>query len=376
MLVFSGFNQRAVIAFVRTLHECQVDYAIIAVSEDDPILLTEYAHKVLAVRRSRPLMLDDLLQSIQFVQSQIEAEEYIIAPVTEALNRFLLEHRAIFEQNRCQIPLVSQELYEKISDKLSFGELCRQYDIRVPEEVDLTGQLELPIVAKPKKYFSSEDGRILAPIIIQDASELDAFVRNYHPDDFFYQTYVGGRCIYLLYYFHSSGEVFRFSQENLVQQPGGKSMLAAVPADYHHSQESDKYVKLFEELGFRGFVMVEVKLHNGIPYMIEANPRFWGPSQLFVDAGVNFFQAFLHDTGLLESLHIAREIDTSVKYFWFGGLVKHLAQGSGQVVFHHYDQDALYRDFWDLLTHDIYLRQDTNAIFEKELYHIKGARNP
>ena len=36
--------------------------------------------------------------------------------------------------------------------------------------------------------------------------------------------------------------------------------------------------------------------------MIEANPRFWGPSQLFVDAGFNLFESFLFDYNIIETL--------------------------------------------------------------------------
>lgn len=106
-MVFSGYNQRAVISFIRTLHETNCEYAIIVASQDDPIFLSEYTDRNLAVRQSKPLIREDLLHSIQTVQSKVEADEYIIAPVTEALNRFLLEIRSCFEQ-QCTIPLVDK----------------------------------------------------------------------------------------------------------------------------------------------------------------------------------------------------------------------------------------------------------------------------
>jgi hypothetical protein len=36
--------------------------------------------------------------------------------------------------------------------------------------------------------------------------------------------------------------------------------------------------------GFYGLVMIEVKEYDNQFYMIEANPRLWGPSQLILDA--------------------------------------------------------------------------------------------
>ena len=89
VLVFSGFNPRSVIAFLRTMESMGVDYAIIAKSEQDDIFLTEYKGKVLAIRDSTALILEDLLLSIKKVKEKHIADEYIIAPTTEALNRFI-----------------------------------------------------------------------------------------------------------------------------------------------------------------------------------------------------------------------------------------------------------------------------------------------
>lgn len=367
MLIFSGFNERAVISFIRTLHANHIDYAIIAKSDDDPIFLTAYSGNVLAVRNSKTLLLEDLLLSIQTVKSKKIADEYIIAPTTEALNRFLLENRAIFESHDCKIPLVHKDLYELISNKYSFASLCSNYEISIPEEVDIQHQVSFPIVAKPKEYYSAYNREILSPIIIRDSIELDRFMNDYHVEDFYYQEYVNGQCFYLLYYFHTNGQVYKFSQKNLVQQPRGKSMLLAVPSDIHHSQESEKYEKLFRDQNFFGLVMVEIKRYNNRHYMIEANPRFWGPSQLFVDAGANFFEVFLHDLGFLDTFHLPDEVNTDIKYCWLGGFMQYLESSSEEVVFYDYDLKSFYLDFWQLLRHDIYLREDSVKIFSQEV---------
>ena len=89
---------------------------------------------------------------------------------------------------------------------------------------------------------------------------------------------------------------------------------------FHLTSESTKYEKLFKEIKFTGFVMTEIKGDN---FMIEANPRFWGPSQLFVDAKVNLFEAFLHDYNFISNkppLVVSALKD--VIYFWYGGINK------------------------------------------------------
>lgn len=371
VIVFSGFNQRAVIAFLRTLEKNDVDYVIIAKSEEDDIFLTNYKHSVLAVRKSVSLVLEDLIESIKAVQRVHKREEYVIAPTTEALNRFLLEKRESFEKMGCSIPLVDKNLYELISNKYSFGRLCYQHGILVPKEININHDFELPLVAKPKKYFSSINGQVLSPIIIYNSHELEKFISEYKLEDFYFQEYVNGKSIYLLYYFHRNGTTFRFSQENLVQQPNGKSMVAAISSNFHHSEESCKYEKLFRNLKFFGLVMVEVRQHNDKNYMIEANPRFWGPSQLFVDAGTNFFEPFLHDFGLIESYSKFIEPTNIIRYFWFGG-VSDTIRKNERLIFHYYNEIELSDLLPEWIKYDIYRRPDTRSIFIKEVFSIYG----
>ena len=123
IVIFSGFNQRAIIAFLRTLKKNNLDYAIIAKPENDDIFLTDYKCRVLAIRKLVSLNLEDLIGSIKEVQRKHKADEYIIAPTTEALNRFLLDNKERFNNIGCEIPLVDKNLYELISNKYSFGKL-------------------------------------------------------------------------------------------------------------------------------------------------------------------------------------------------------------------------------------------------------------
>ena len=54
ILIFSGFNPRAVLAFIRTLEKNNIsDYGIIANGICDRIFLTKYASKVIYVRKEK-----------------------------------------------------------------------------------------------------------------------------------------------------------------------------------------------------------------------------------------------------------------------------------------------------------------------------------
>jgi predicted ATP-grasp superfamily ATP-dependent carboligase len=214
-----------------------------------------------------------------------------IAPSTEALNRFLLEHRAAFEAINCVIPLIDKDLYEKLSDKYAFCRLCEQHAITIPKESPNMEELVVPFVAKPKTYFTKS--RRFSPHLFCRKQTNIRFSQTYQPTDFYYQQYITGESYYLLYYVDRQGKVYAFSQQNLLQQPHGKSIVAAKTSTVHEKPISQAYESMLLTIGFRGLIMIEIKKEGDTYYMIEANPRFWGPSQLLSSQHEFFHRIFV-----------------------------------------------------------------------------------
>ncbi len=356
IIIFSGYNQRAVISFIRTLEKNQIDsYSIIAVNHD-PILLTKYRKKVSYVRQIKALDSEEIFFALNKIKNSVTNQKLFIAPSTEALNRFLLQNRTQFENAGFIIPLVDENLYEKISDKKKFSKLCQAYGILTPKEITKFKPFK-PVVAKPNKYFSS-DGKIYSPQFIFTESEFDDFLKIHVKDDFTYQEFLnGGDSFYLLFYFSKKGNVYSFSQKNLSQQSAGKSIIAAISASYHkNSGIVNPYINLFKQEKFFGLVMVEIRHYNNNYYMIEANPRFWGPSQLFCDAEYNFFEFMLKDYELIEKC--SEKVKNSV-YYWQGG-------DGIKTVWHEAGLNFFENNKEKFLESEIYKREDTMDIYKLE----------
>ncbi len=354
---------RALYAFMRTLEKYTIPYYIIASSSDDNIFNTSYKKNVLVTRKHRELDLNDIIKSVKIVQKKVQEENFLIAPSTEALNRFLLEYRPLFNELNCVIPLVNKKLYEKISDKYSFGKLCEKYDIKTPGEF-LVDSIEVPCVAKPKRYISQASNQILKPILIIEQYQLEDFLKTYEIEDFYFQEFLGGQSFYLLYYFYQDGTFMKYSQENLIQQSEGRSILAAKNSDFHLKYYSEPYENLFKSINFRGLVMIEVKLTHKGAYMIEANPRFWGPSQLFVDAGINFFDALLYDYGIISKKPEQIDSDRVIHYFWDDGK-SFEEKNIKNTAFHNYSREMLFNEYTDWNKSNILKRKDTLEIHKK-----------
>jgi hypothetical protein len=360
-LVFSGFNQRAVVAFLRVLERHGIDYGIAAAGDGDSILLSDYRQRVVDVRSSLALRLDSIRETVFKARESLAGRELILAPSTEALNRFCLANRRELESIGLRIPLVERGLYERISDKHPFGDLCRSHGIRVPAEVGSAESAPLPFVAKPMNYDGATG---LRPVIVHSEGDRQSFLAGCDVAAYYFQEFVTGRSLYLLLYIANNGRVAAFSQENLIQQPGGKSIVAAVAADFHRASESRRYIDMLRGVGFHGLVMVEVRQRDSDYFMIEANPRFWGPSQLFVDAmEEDLFDAFLADLGF-ESAAAPKQVRND-RYFWHGGLLE-ARRGGGEAVFHRYTAGQLLCDMPDWLAADIYRRPDTMGIYSAE----------
>ena len=107
--------------------------------------------------------------------------------------------------------------------------------------------------------------------------------------------------------------------KNILQQPKGKSILMAEISNIHEEDISKRYEILLKKMSYKGLIMIELKKFENEYFMIEANPRFWGPSQLFVDANYNLFNAFLNDLYDVNYPIKIGELNKNAKYFWSSG---------------------------------------------------------
>lgn len=363
-LIFSGYNQRAVVAFCREAVRLKVPFCIIANSEEDSILKTSYSEQVFAIRSEKMLVKTDVDACIERTKDATGCTDFIILPSSEFLNRFFLEHRVYYAQKHCTIPLVSSELYAKISDKYTFGEMCERNGLALPKELKNPEQLSIPFVAKPRLYFSGGKTKTLQPYLILSENDWFDFAQKEELEAFYFQEYIEGSCYYLLYYLSSKQSDVCYSQKNLIQQAGGKSMIVAESAHIHTLPIATSYAVMLKQEGFEGLIMIELKKRGDEFVMIEANPRLWGPSQLFVDAGVPIFEAFMSDQGFEIQPSRLSEIK-DVMYFWHGGIAEDQRLGK-TLAYHDFTPDLLDENLEKLLACEVYLRADTKDIFYNE----------
>ena len=283
------------------------------------------------------------------------------------MNRFLLENRKELEDDQFIVPLVNINLYEQISDKLSFSHLCKKKKIKIPKEFDDISNITIPFVAKPKKYKIDGDITVEKPILIMNDNDLKLFISKKNKDNFYFQEFIGGSSFYLLYYFNKDGSYSVYSQNNLIQQDNGLSIIGAKSSNFHHNKVSNDYASLLQGKGFEGLIMIEVKMFKNEIFMIEANPRLWGPSQLILDANMDLFYHFATDFNLISGdLIFNLDYKENITYFWSGGIHEDLSKNN-LLAFHCYDQAIFLKEYNNWVINDVYLKNDSISLYFHEL---------
>jgi predicted ATP-grasp superfamily ATP-dependent carboligase len=374
-LIFSGYNLRAVVALCRSLHRQHRPFRIVACTKDDPIFLTRWSRQVAATRQMRGLDADDLLRCVRECSAAAGFNRWAIAPSSEFFVRWCLAQRELLASAGCTLPLPDADIYRRISDKRPFVDFARERGLEVPRESADADAIGLPCVAKPMANITA-DGRSLYPWLLRTADDLARFRAATKPGEFFFQEWVDGESIYLLLHLARDGRASRFSQRNLAQQPGGKSIVLAESARFHDSPVAEKWEAALRQLNFHGIIMIEFRVDSsGRAVMIEANPRMWGPLQFIVDSAPGLLAAYCDDVLGPAARTSASEHPKARGYLWYGGAASTPRQARGLT----WLVPTPANPGWMLLRRlgdDVYLRADTWRLFLSEVINGRAAEVP
>ena len=335
-----------------------IPFLIIANGDEDTILHTQYRKNVALIRDYNRMDIIYIKEIIQRINIDYKYKQVYIVPNSEYIIRFIFENKASLQEIGVNIDyLGEQSLYEMLSDKISFYNLCRTHGMCVPLNFE-DEKLKYPIVIKPKRYFDSNN-KVYYPQMINNKKELDAFLNGKKEEDFFLQEYIEGKSYYLLFYIGENTEVV-YSQKNILQQPYGKSMIYCKPHRFE-IKIYQPFISMFREIGYKGMIMIELIKKDGQYYCIEANPRLWGPIQLTLDNRVPIIENFIKECGFYIETFTEEVLYKNV-YYWNGGYVEALDK-YGYIIDHDVNEE---KNINELIKVEVYNREDTRLIFEEE----------
>ncbi len=364
-VIFTGANERAVLAICRSFARRAVPCSLIARPGADPLRRTAYRRWIGATRRVDTLDLEDMLECVRQLAARHAGDVLTFVPTAESINRLILRHRTAFEQAGLTVALVSEAVYTAVSDKASLLGHAARFGLQLPPALDAPLPASLPLVAKPRCEFAA-DGRKLYPELIHDVAALDRFLAQAHTADYFFQRYLDGASYYYLAHFSRDGVATFAYQRNLLQQANGKSIIAAELCACPDVRTREQLTALFLSLGFHGYAMIETMALDGVHHLIEVNPRFWGPWSLADRAG------FLPEA-FAGMRHPPLRDPSCGRYAWLGGWLADHACGRRPRVYPAARQMPV-RERMGLLARDVYLRRDSLLLFLGEIFNALTSR--
>ena len=317
LMLFSGHNDRAVIALCRFFKLHNLEFIIIAVSDKDKIFNTSWKKNVIFTRTSKHLNIE-LFKKIRETFDKYNGTSLTlnICQTSEFLNQFILEHKKDLEVLNITSSLPDQETYNKLTNKLSSKDIINEaIGITAPPQITFD-KITYPCVFKPKQNIVN--GKIYYPIICNTEQDLINSTEKPTSDNWFLQKFINGQSYYLCAYINKSGDFASCWQQNLIQQPNGKSIVLAKICENPGINESNLF-RYIKEIGYFGLFMMEILVEENNLYFIEINPRFWGPLQLAIEAEPRIMYLFLEEINIKIKQSAIKKSNENSWYAWAKG---------------------------------------------------------
>jgi len=348
-LLFSGHNDRAVVTLCRFFAQTGLPFYIVSSGRGDLIHDTTWNDHVIFNRH------DNVIDVAWLRQLSSDLPDALIyCPTNEFLNDFLLVHREELRGCDLEIGLPARAVYDTLTSKsqsqATLASLCPELQLPSPQNIHAP---HAPCVLKPVRNVVG--GCVLYPLLCRTPAELTHALAGLDRANYFAQDFIVGQSHYLCAYLARDGRVASFWQTNLMQQPGGKSIVLARPGANPGLDEARLFAGLHER-GYHGPFMMEIIASDTGLYYIEVNPRFWGPLQLALDVCPAILGLFAQDHGFAVELPAARQPDQAC-YAWAFG-----ATTTGCVL-HPAAQNMNPQRIQQLLHgHDVYAKEDTRVL--------------
>lgn len=352
-IMFSGHNDRAVVALCRYFHAVEIPFFLVARHGTDAIFNTQWSDHVFFQREEAALN----VQLMERIATSLRALGLspVLCATSEFLNCFVLDNHAAMSAGGWNCALPEPVLYRSLSDKGCSGSIIHEMTGLTSPAVQPPGRWGSPCVLKPKHNVMN--GKTLYPIFCNAPDELATALEKIEIEDWFSQEWVEGQSLYLCAYLDKAGYFDCYWQENLLQQPGGKSIVLARSTVNPGIDVAALMAGLHSKGYFGPFMMEIMRDRCGRLFYIEVNPRFWGPLNLSLKVCPGLLNRFAVDQDLMPLRLMASQDGTDHWYAWaFGALNGYCRRYPAAEAYTDADIGTLLRQY------DVYASQDTQPL--------------
>ena len=273
------------------------------------------------VRYSSPKH-EGFVQSLYQIIENSDVE--VLFPMSNDTVVKISENKKLFGE-LCEVPVPDYEILLRAHDKLKTARLAESLGIPVPKTYffDKIGSLisfsesaNYPLIVKPRMG----GGASVYLYKVESKDELltayNSNVKNYGPP--IIQEYIPGgseqmRLVDLLFD-KKSTPVAALTAKKVREYPVNKGTMTCGVSTYE-PELIDLAIKLLKGWSWYGAAEVELKIdpRDGVPKLIEVNPRFWQHLQLSIASGVNL-PYMLYKVALNEEIQYLPHYKVGLKY--------------------------------------------------------------
>lgn len=340
-LVLDG-ETRACLAVTRSLGTAGVLVGVQASSKSAIAGKSKFASKLFL----SPSPQESPGEFLTWLEEQVRRwQPAVLIPVTNVTLALVLEREEVF-RNLCNLPFPSHEVYVQTQDKAKLAYTAEELGINIPNTLSLPAPISwsefdrksilkfnYPAVLKTISSDVKRSGHFSKLPVFYADTPADVFVLKFderYPElanqPLMLQERIEGWGVGVFALFVEGEPVATFAHRRLLEKPpsGGVSVLSeSIPLADAPVKSA---LKLLRQFRWHGIAMVEFKRTvTGKTYLIEINPRFWGSTQLAIDAGRNFPKLLLEYcvAGTNLSKSAINDYETGIRLRWLLGTLDH-----------------------------------------------------
>ena len=286
-------QMRSSLAVIRSLGKKGINVT----AAEETLFATSFFSKYCKHRVVYPSPVKHQKEFISYMLELVEKTHYeVLIPMVDVCSMPIVEHEKEFSEYTI-IALPDRQTFIKAYNKANTLRIAMKNGIPCPktyfidarcELEDIANELDYPVIIKPQVGFGSRGFRLC-----KNKEELVAKYKEVYAEhsSLLIQEYIpnGGEIGVYTLFDHDSNPCALSVQERLRSYPvgGGPSTLRRTIKNVEVAEMAFKLLKI---IGWFGVAMVEFRVdpRDGIPKLMEVNPRFWGSLQLSILSGVDF----------------------------------------------------------------------------------------
>lgn len=291
-----GANERSCYSVAKSLKK--KGYSITVISDDfHPIKFSRYVDKFLKlsfdITRNIFAAKEEIIQYLRL--NKVDA----LIPINDIAVQFISCFQQELRNYTRLLNINKEEVLKYSHNKYSLWKIAKELGIPVPlsklvssysEFQELKYEIRFPVIVRPIYSKLIRDGKILGFAVkrIGNLKDLDNFVRekiNITP--LMLQEVLNGQGAGFNFLSNDGNILKAYAHERINEEWGGgqSTLRKSIPVNSYNLEFYSR--KLIKEIKWTGIAMIEYKIHNNKPYLIEINGRPWGSMEVGYRAGID-----------------------------------------------------------------------------------------